>query len=265
LTFRSAYAQRSERVSALLHKILNEGFSEENVHDIRTSIRRLQSALKVLPGSIRKKKNLGRYIDSCTDLFKILNEVRDCDVILSRLSKYPEEIEALKGAKSFVIKKRTNLVQRARRKAISLEHLKNPQIRDFPESKFNKRYEARLEKQAKKVKDDLSVVWTGKAKKNEIHELRIDCKKFRYALELDEKAYEKQLEILKEWQGYLGTIHDIEMTQEILRKANRKGTLDSFIRAEEIDSLKNYNSFIKKSRTEAYSVINLLSSSVTKT
>ena len=183
MTLKDAYAQRSERVSALLGKILNEGFNEENVHDIRISIRRLQSAFKVMPGSIRKKKSFGRYIDSCTNLFKVLSEVRDCDVILSRLSKYPEENEALKEAKSFVIKKRTNLVERARKRAIFLEDLKKPQIRDFPESKFNKRYETRLEKQAEKVKGDLSVVWAGKAKKNEIHELRMDCKKFRYALE----------------------------------------------------------------------------------
>jgi CHAD domain-containing protein len=258
---RSAYAQTSERSSAFLDKILSEGFDEETVHDIRTSIRRLQSAFKVLPRTIRKKKSLGRYIDSCNDFFKALSEVRDCDVVLSRLSKYPEENEALKEAKSFVIRKRTNLVERARKRAICLEDLKKPRIRDldFPESKLNKRYETRLEMQAKRVKDDLSVVWTGKAKKNEIHELRMDCKKFRYALELDEKAHEKQLEVLKEWQGYLGTIHDIEITQEILRKANTNGALDSIIRAEEIKSEKSYESFINKSRKKARSVISLLS------
>ena len=262
---KTVYAQRSERVSALLQKILDEGFNEDNVHDIRTSIRRLQSAFKVLPRSIRKKKSFGRYVDSCTNLFKALSEVRDCDVVLSLLSKYPKENEALKVVRSFVIKKRTNLAERTRKRVFFLEGLKKPQIRDFPESTFSKRYETRLEKQAKKVKDNLSVVWIGKAKKKEIHELRIDCKKFRYALELDQKAHEKQLKVLKDWQGYLGTIHDIEMTKEILRKANTTGALDSIIRSEEINSVRNYDSFIRKSKAEASLVINLIpSSNVTK-
>ena len=91
------------------------------------------------------------------------------------------------------------------------------------------------------------------------------ARNFAMPLSLDEKAHEKQLEVLKEWQGYLGTIHDIEMTQEILRKANTKGALDSIIRAEEINSVKSYDSFINKSRTEeARSVISSLLSSSAK-
>jgi len=254
LTLREACTDAADKVDGIIRKILktpeDEKLDDRSVHDIRTSVRRFQSAYRVLPKKAKQKKSFQRYMDACTDLFKLLSEARDYDVILSRLSKYSES-KALIDAKSSITKKRENLLKRVHKKALAIKRSsKKLNFQGVSESQLEKRFKTRLEKQARKTRDDLLVVWTGKAKKAQIHGLRKDCKKLRYTLELDEKKYEKQMELMKEWQGYLGTVHDVEMTQNLLRKKNKRGEIDSIIRSEEEKSKESYETFMTKSRTE---------------
>ena len=268
MTLKETYAKKAEKVDDVLQKILKKtvgDFTPENVHDIRTSIRRFQSAYKALPKKVRTKRGVRKYKDSCTALFKVLNEMRDYDVILSRLSSYPES-NALKDAKSFVRKKREYLETRARKRALSLrDDAKKLKFGSFSDSQFDKRLEVQLEVQARKMRDDLLVVWTGRTKKDELHGLRKDCKKLRYMLELKEEKYGKQMNVLKEWQGYLGTVHDIEMTELVLRNRNKRGSLDSILKEEESKAKENYDKFMTRSRSgETRAVIDSLFPDVLK-
>ena len=255
MSLKDVSTDRIKNVDHVLQEILKKpggDFSEDHIHDVRTSIRRLQSTYKMLPRRAREQKNLYKYMDACNGLFRVLNDIRDYDVMLSRLSEYPES-DATKKVKSFVTKKRTNLLGRASKRVLAIEDAKSKKLRvvGVSETQLDKRFKIRLEKQAKKVRDDLLVVWTGKAKKSQVHKLRKDCKKLRYTLELEEKKYEKQMQILKEWQGYLGTIHDVEMFQGVLRRKNNdRGALDHVIKAEESKGTESYATFMNKSRNE---------------
>ena len=58
---------------------------EETIHDVRTTTRRIQALTELLPKSVRKKGKLETYLGRSRALFKATTEIRDIDVIQSKL------------------------------------------------------------------------------------------------------------------------------------------------------------------------------------
>jgi CHAD domain-containing protein len=63
----------------------------ESIHDVRTSIRRLDASFKLLPKKIRDSYDIRNYHGQYRQLFKINSEIRDIDIIYCRLIKYSSE------------------------------------------------------------------------------------------------------------------------------------------------------------------------------
>ena len=61
---------------------------EKNIHDIRKSIRRGESAYVTLPKKYRKKKNIKNFIDQSKSFFKITSQIRDYDIYLQKIENY---------------------------------------------------------------------------------------------------------------------------------------------------------------------------------
>src|ERR1700745_3489874 len=63
--------------------------SDENIHDIRVAVRRLESAYRILPKNVRAKNRIRNYMKQAKTLFKLNAEIRDFDIICAKLeTKY---------------------------------------------------------------------------------------------------------------------------------------------------------------------------------
>ena len=54
---------------------------EKNIHDIRTSVRRLDACYQTLPKKLRGRKQMKKFVKKSKDLFKINSQIRDFDII----------------------------------------------------------------------------------------------------------------------------------------------------------------------------------------
>ena len=62
--------------------------NEENIHHIRTSIRRVDASFRSLPKKVRKRNKVSNYIKLCKQLFKINSNIRDYDIIYEKLKLF---------------------------------------------------------------------------------------------------------------------------------------------------------------------------------
>ncbi len=80
------FEERAENLIALVSGYLEET-SEESVHDVRTTIRRLMTFHRTLPKSIRNEKSAREYVQLCRRFFRANTSVRDNDIIRARLQE----------------------------------------------------------------------------------------------------------------------------------------------------------------------------------
>lgn len=236
------YIEISERniqcVSNRLDDYIKEP-NEERIHDIRTAIRRLEATYLCLPKNLRKKKKIEDYVRSSKALFRINSEVRDCDIILEKLS-IDAQISQQNVFKSFersLQRQRRTKLDRALSIASQLRNLSIPNLskQNISQKRLKKGFGKVVSKFGNRIEKNFPLIISDSKKITELHELRKDCKKLRYVLELlpdnsknmGNKTYDNDvsqlIEKLEKIQDMLGTIHDYDTTVAYL-KGLRKGT-----------------------------------------
>lgn len=222
--------KNAERLDRRLEKYVEDPESEKNVHDVRTSLRRLQASFSLMPKSVRKKN--ARQIRACKDFFSANSRVRDCDIIRGRLAA-DGNFAALAPS---LDRRRKGGLARALSLAEAIE--KTPPVAGKAD---NKKLEARIDRVAGRlvgrIEERLPAAAADMAKKEELHELRKDLKKLRYVLEIVppgyKRAHEKRLSAaigakrgvmpkLRELQDVLGAVHDADITIDYLERSRRK-------------------------------------------
>ena len=158
---------------------------EKNIHDIRTSIRRLDACYKTLPKKIQNKKQVKTYVNKSRDLFKINSQIRDFDVITDLIRKNNPENGNGVGATKFE-NRRASKLKEAKAVAVGLRKLPVPNVDkcSITAGKLTKRYNKLISNFGSRIQLTLPLVITDADKVNELHEMRKDCKKLRYLLEL---------------------------------------------------------------------------------
>lgn len=227
-----------QRVSNRLDDYIKEP-NEERIHDIRTAIRRLEATYLCLPKNLRKKKKIEDYVRSSKALFRINSEVRDCDIILEKLS-IDAQISQQNVFKSFersLQRQRRTKLDKALSIASQLRNLSIPNLskKNISQKRLKKRFGKVVSKFVNRIEKNFPLIFSDSKKITELHELRKDCKKLRYVLELlpdksknmGNKTYDNDvsqlIEKLEKIQDMLGTIHDYDTTVAYL-KGLRKGT-----------------------------------------
>jgi CHAD domain-containing protein len=227
-----------QRVSNRLDDYIKEP-NEERIHDIRTAIRRLEATYLCLPKNLRKKKKIEDYVRSSKALFRINSEVRDCDIILEKLS-IDAQISQQNVFKSFersLQRQRRTKLDKALSIASQLRNLSIPNLskKNISQKRLKKRFGKVVSKFVNRIEKNFPLIISDSKKITELHELRKDCKKLRYVLELlpdksknmGNKTYDNDvsqlIEKLEKIQDMLGTIHDYDTTVAYL-KGLRKGT-----------------------------------------
>jgi CHAD domain-containing protein len=200
--------------------------NEKNIHDVRTSIRRFNAAFLILPKRYRKGCLLSDYNQLANKFFRVNSEIRDMDIIQEKLNGYPQTdqrnilIDLLK-------KNRQSNLEGAKTIALSLKNMNSNKIldkMDITEKELQKRYNKLLFDLISKIETNFLIVITNTLKIKELHELRKDCKKLKYILELLVKDNNNKKNIaigliktLQNIQDILGSIRDYYITIDYLK------------------------------------------------
>lgn len=89
--FRKKFEKYVESFNQKLSEYISDP-NEENIHDIRTSVRRLEAAYRVAPKKVRRHKQIRSYAKQAKKLFKLNAKIRDFDIICKKMKvKYPDK------------------------------------------------------------------------------------------------------------------------------------------------------------------------------
>jgi CHAD domain-containing protein len=220
LPFLTKLAENLQRVNTRASKYLKTPNAKQ-IHDIRTAIRRLDATYLMLPKKNRIGSSLSDYVLKCKQFFKLNSEIRDLDIIYEKLQKYPSSTQRNGVMQALKVSRNTNL-QRAKTIARSLISTDTTKIIDrigVTERELQKRYEKMISKCISEIESTFPDVLRNPSQIEELHDLRISCKKLRYLLELLPEERNTILKIrktLQKLQDILGAIHDYDFTIEYL-------------------------------------------------
>ena len=216
LPFLTKLSENLQSVNNRINKYLKKPNAKQ-IHDIRTSIRRLDATFSTLPKKYRNGSSLSKYVLQCKELFKINSEIRDFDIIIEKLQKYPSS-----GQRDNIIEdlKKTRLarLERAKTIAVPLKSIDTATILDelgVTEKELQKRFVKIVSRLIFTIDSIFPVVLSNPQELEKMHDLRISCKKLRYMLELlpnNNKLAVQTRESLKKIQDNLGSIHDSDFT-----------------------------------------------------
>ena len=216
LPFLTKLHESLQRVNNRIKKYLKDP-KAKNIHDLRTSIRRLDAAYSTLPKKYRTGSSMSTYILSCKELFKINSEIRDLDIIYEKLQKYPPNDSRTKIIDSLKETRVTKL-EYAKNIALTLNNTDASKLLDeikVTQKELEKRYNKIVANLISKIETNFPIVMTDSTKIEELHDLRKACKKLRYMLELlpiENKKASETRKTLQKIQDSLGMIHDYDFT-----------------------------------------------------
>jgi len=250
LPFLTSLSENLQRVNNRVSKYLKTPNAKQ-IHDVRTSIRRLDATYLILPKKNRTGSSLSDYVLKCKEFFKVNSEIRDLDIIYEKLQKYPSNaqrnrvIDTLKASRDATLK-------RAKTIARSLKSTDTTRIIDrigVTEKELQKRYNKMISRLIFRIESIFPAVLTNQAKLEELHDLRISCKKLRYLLELlpgDKNNVLKTRKTLQKLQDILGTLHDYDFTIEYLSSLGQSSIeIQEIITIEKEERNAKYREFLR--------------------
>lgn len=224
----SRFQKLHSRLGKRLESFIKNPDNEKNVHDIRTSIRRMDSMFALLSKKTRKanKNKIVRY----REFFKSNSRVRDYDIIAARLAALTPDPARL-GAD--LMRKRKSESGRMLSKANALRRVGSISIKGSNAKELERRTAKVVQRLGKKLCENLSISLADSSKITELHSLRKDFKRLRYILEsLDKRSAEKfgrqastalglklDVKLLEQLQDLLGELHDSDITLEYLKSS----------------------------------------------
>ncbi len=225
---------------------------EDNIHDIRIAIRRMEAAYRILPKKNRKSEHLQNYVKQAKLLFKINTQIRDFDIIRDKLEKrhsthFIQIIDSINN-------NRKRQLNTGHRLALKLKDDSPPRLKekDVSESRLQKRFQKIILELITEINHNIPIVLTDDKKIGELHKLRKDFKKLRYLIELttDKINSLKPIKSLKKIQDELGMIHDSDIFLDYLRDKEGPHELSETIREEILERRERYQKFVQLFRDE---------------
>jgi CHAD domain-containing protein len=243
-------SENLRRVHNRVNKYLKDP-NEKQIHDIRTAIRRLDATFLILPKKYRNGSPLSEYVLKCKEFFKVNSEIRDYDIIYAKLQKYPSNaqrdsvIETLRAT-------RDASLEHAKSIAGSLKSTDTSKIIDkigVTEKDLQRRFDKILARLISKIESTFPVVLIDSLKIDELHDLRISCKKLRYLLELlpdENQGALKTRKTLQKLQDILGAIHDYDFTTDYLSSLGQSSKeIQEIINSENEERRLKFDEFLK--------------------
>ncbi len=214
--FLASLERRKLKVLSELRSYLTSDQDANAVHDLRTSIRRLDACVRLLPRKNRRKKRVRKYVSQLDGLLKMNTSVRDADLLLSRLEPRSGE-ESIDALIEEIKLGREAALSDARVRAKSIATREPPPVGKVSRKDLERRFGKVVQRLDSSITDTLPLVLSDPKKVEELHEVRKKCKRLRYSLELAEgNRYDETIRRLIEWQDLLGSIHDNDVILGLL-------------------------------------------------
>jgi CHAD domain-containing protein len=253
--FASQFKKSARRVKGRLVAYMKEPENDEKVHDVRTSLRRLEATFLLMPKKLRRRNR--RQIELHKKFFRANSRVRDYDIIRCRIVARVHG-DLLSQLVADLDKRRKVEVEMAVGLARLVSMLPEASSEGLEEAEVKSRMDKVADRLLRKMEERIPTVIADGRNVEELHRLRKDLKKLRYVLEVMpdgiKKPHEKKIsrilkgtrveERLEELQDTLGTIHDIDITVQYLT-ALRKKILASIIEGERSERDKLFRKFAK--------------------
>jgi CHAD domain-containing protein len=250
LPFLTSLSGNLQRVNNRVSKYLKTPNAKQ-IHDVRTSIRRLDASYLILPKKNRTGSSLSDYVLKCKEFFKVNSEIRDLDIIYEKLQKYPSNAQRNRVIEALIASRDATL-ERAKTIARSLKSTDTTKIINqigVTEKELQKRYNKMISRLISRIESTFPAVLTNQAKLEELHDLRISCKKLRYLLELLPEGKNNVLKTrktLQKLQDILGTLHDYDLTIEYLSSLGQSSTeIQEIITIEKEERNAKYHEFLR--------------------
>lgn len=227
-----------------------------NVHDLRTSARRMESIVDLLPKIVRKRKKFKKYLSILRKFFRSTTEIRDLDVVRQNLESY-SSLPQVSNAIQITLKERTHLISNALKHGELFLETKCPKIgkKDLSSKKLSKRRDKILKDLTAKLQEELPIVLDDYRKIRELHDMRKECKRLRYTLELLPSRNDSQLVArMRDWQSVLGAIRDIDVTEQFAEKKGLLEELEEVLASLRISRSRMLESFSKSAKLELTAV-----------
>jgi CHAD domain-containing protein len=236
--------------------LISEDPSPDNIHDVRTAIRRVEAALELLPKKVRQQRRIRKYLYACRKLFKSTSPVRDIDIVYSNLFNY-ESDPNVKRALAKIQIERSHMLHRCAIYAKNLTKTKTPKIskKGLSSKTIAKRRKRIVTKIQAKLQEGLPIVLKDFRKIDELHDIRKQCKLLRYTLEILPSKNDDKLEgQMEKWQTLLGGIRDIDVTEHFVDERGLSEELEGAIVNLKISRDGMLRSFIRSAKTDGISI-----------
>jgi CHAD domain-containing protein len=238
---------KSERIVSDKVRAYLKDPNEENVHDLRTSIRRLLTTANILPKKMRGQKEPKKYLESYERLLKLNAKVRDIDIVLSKLPHHGDDPKYAKLAKQLNAKRESS-IEKAKRFASSLKDEKALPVHtnDLSGPQIQSRFKKAARTLTKRLKKGLRVVKQEPKNRDELHKLREDSRRLRFTLEIDDTPEtSKLLPVLETWQEVLGKIRDADIFISHFQSEKDYPKIREVLEQEKSGRNENYERFLE--------------------
>src|ERR687896_1826716 len=225
--FEGKFNQNFQTVGKRLKIYLADPNNEKNIHDVRTSLLRLDTSYSLLPKKLRKRNS--KQIKKYKDFFGANSKIRDLDIIRNKVAELAKGVSDASKLEQQLQRKRQAELRRTVKLAKALEKLPSIDIKSIPPSKIESRINKMIDRLRIRVKGMLPIILSDSTKKEELHMLRKNYKKLRYIFETLPESYIKKYnkkvvstingKNLKEIQEMLGAIRDSDITIEYLQNS----------------------------------------------
>ena len=232
-----------------LDAFLEDPNEEENLHDVRTAIRRAEASMHTMSKRFRERQKAKRILSKFEDLMRRSVKVRDLDAVRARLSYYP-----LNSVLDRVLRDMERSRRRQLKSSIAvaasipkLSHL-CPDANDVQdEEKARKRLDKVVKKLMSSVDRELQVVLSEPDGTEALHALRKDSRRLRYSLEGmplhgEDSTLVKTLTL---WQDLLGAVRDGDVTIYYLEGLERSAIVDRILNTESARRRHDYEKFAR--------------------
>lgn len=217
--FQKIFQEKQHDSRKRLEDYLNDQ-GEKQIHDLRTSIRRLEATYLIFPNSFKRKKT-DNFVSAYKSLFRKNSTLRDFDIIIKKLltNGLTEESDPIK----YLIRQKEKKIKEILKEAKTVSKLKIPQFKNGNSEKIIPKYERTIFSLTQKIQDYIPVVASDESKIDELHLMRKAAKKLRYILEIEPSdSYHHMINSMKLLQKILGNIHDCDIIINFLKNHSKK-------------------------------------------
>jgi len=243
-SFSKKFQKNHKKMSTILENYLKNP-NEKNIHDIRVAIRRLDASMNILPKILQNKNKLRKLHSTYKKFFKTNSKIRDVDIISQKIAKFSSNPFASHILKNLQKERKKNL-QSACKIGIKLQKYKKIKLKNkISTDELKKNFDKAALSLDDKIQKKIPIVMGSSKAISELHELRKDCKKLRYLMELSSFSKQPSAFIikLKQMQALMGNIHDNDITIEFL-KDEKNTALSEILNNENLEREKNYSKLV---------------------